>query len=122
LAVLIRHRDARVRALACELAGLRHENERYVQALGHALADRNGTVSAAARLALRRITGRDFWPGQLGQRELESYLREHPLNSEETVPKAAEPPAVIPKNASPPRPTTSQSIAGDPGRDAASDG
>jgi hypothetical protein len=98
LSALMRHRDARVRAMACELAGLRPGGGRYVQALGRALADRNARVGSAARLALRRLTGRDFEVGQQGQRALEAFLREHPIDLDANGPSVA-PPAAAPASA-----------------------
>lgn len=95
LTALMHHRDARVRAMACELAGLRSGGGRYVQALGQALVDRNARVGAAARLALRRVTGRDFVTGQQGRRQLEAFLRDHPLELDANGPavEAVEVPA-----------------------------
>ncbi|MBN2361203.1 MAG: hypothetical protein JXR83_17240 [Deltaproteobacteria bacterium] len=122
LSTLMRHRDARVRALACEVAGTRREGTSYLQALGNALADRNGKVSAAARQALRRITGRNFSVGQQGRRELESFLRDHPLDLDAAAGGTESPPSVIPTNASPPPSAASHPAADERGRDAASAG
>jgi len=111
LTALMHHRDARVRALACELAGLRRGGGRYVQALGQALADRNNRVSAAARLALRRVTGHDFVAGQQGQRELEAFLRDHPADLD------ADGPAADPSPAAPAMPQTDSAPAASGVRD-----
>lgn len=60
---LLSSADARVRALAAEVAGLRPQPERYAAALLDRLDDSDARVRAQARSSLRRIAGTDPAPG-----------------------------------------------------------
>jgi hypothetical protein len=63
LAELLRASDARVRAVAAELAGLRPRGERWAPQLLERLADDEAEVRSAARAALVRIAGSDATAG-----------------------------------------------------------
>jgi hypothetical protein len=63
LAELLRASDARVRAAAAELAGLRPHGERWARPLLERLADDDAEVRSAARAALVRIAGGDVASG-----------------------------------------------------------
>ncbi|MFN0061225.1 MAG: hypothetical protein ACKVPX_01720 [Myxococcaceae bacterium] len=57
---LMHHRDARVRAMAAEVAPLRPESGRYAPHLVAALEDRAPRVREQAHRSLVRIAGQDF--------------------------------------------------------------
>jgi len=54
--VLLKHREARVRAAACELMGLRHETQAYEQVEALALGDRSDQVRSRCSVALEVLT------------------------------------------------------------------
>jgi len=92
LSALVRHKEPRVRAIACELTSYRKEARHHLPALGHALTDRDTHVREAARTALQRITGQSFSTDRQGQRALEQYLHETAQIPEpESAPAAPEP-------------------------------
>lgn len=95
LTLLLAHRDASVRAMACELAGCRPRSERYVQALGRTLLDKKPEVAQAAQQALLQITGRLFAVGEQGSKELERYIRQSNATPTEASPVPATKPATI---------------------------
>ncbi len=74
LQALMKHSDARVRAVAFELAGRRPESRRYLSALGAGLNDRAEPAQTAAQDALMRITGQRFSTDKQGQQDLQNYL------------------------------------------------
>ena len=64
--VLMRSSDARVRALAAELAGYRADAARYASDLVDRLDDGDPAVRRAAHASLVRLFGTDVTPGQEG--------------------------------------------------------
>jgi len=75
--VLMRSSDARVRALAAEVAGTRRDPSPYVSDLVELLDDTEPAVRRAAHIALIRIAGTDASPGEEGpdaQRKWRDFL------------------------------------------------
>ena len=78
--VLMRSSDARVRALAAEVAGARGAASRYASDLVELLDDTEPGVRRAAHAALVRLSGTDVSPGQEGsdaQRKWRESLAAH---------------------------------------------
>ncbi len=73
LPVLLRSPDARVRALASEVAGYRAQGSRYAAPLIDRLDDADPAVRRAARDALTRLAGADVAPGEEGAAAQEKW-------------------------------------------------
>jgi hypothetical protein len=81
--VLMRSSDARVRALAAEVAGYRGDAARYASDLADRLDDNDPAVRRAAHAALVRLLGTDVTPGEEGpaaQRKWREALRARGLS------------------------------------------
>ena len=70
---LLSSADARVRALAAEVAGTRPNGARYAPALIDRLQDSDLRVRDQARLSLRRIAGKDPAEGEEGEAAQEKW-------------------------------------------------
>jgi hypothetical protein len=71
--VLMRSSDARVRALAAEVAGYRGNAARYAADLVDRLDDSDPAVRRAAHAALSRLLGTDVSPGEEGPAAQEKW-------------------------------------------------
>lgn len=71
--VLMRSSDARVRALAAEVAGYRGNAARYAADLVDRLDDSDPAVRRAAHVALSRLLGTDVSPGEEGPAAQEKW-------------------------------------------------
>ena len=65
LLALMKHSDARVRALAYEVAATRQGAKRFVAGLAQGLLDHDAQAAKRAQASLQKITGRRFALGQL---------------------------------------------------------